>query len=149
MLVEDERSARDLFKDLIGSGLEAPRKARHRARRSAFLRNATPVIVLADADLDAAAEKLAANAFSFAGQSCISVQRIYTRNGCTTISSRGFLPKVEGLVLGDPADEDTDVGPVIDDESRERILSWIEEARWWRRDPCRRRPGRPSSSSRP
>ena len=39
------------------------------------------------------------------------------------------MPKVEELVVGDPAEEETDVGPVIDDDARERILSWIEEAR--------------------
>jgi acyl-CoA reductase-like NAD-dependent aldehyde dehydrogenase len=40
-----------------------------------------------------------------------------------------FVPRVEDLVVGDPAEEDTDVGPVIDDDAHERILSWIEEAR--------------------
>ena len=55
-------------------------KLRERAPRKRVnleLGNATPVIVAADADLDDAAARLAANAFSFAGQSCISVQRIY------------------------------------------------------------------------
>ena len=57
-------------------------KLRERAARKKValeLGNATPVIVEADADLDEAASKLAANAFSFAGQSCISVQRIYVQ----------------------------------------------------------------------
>jgi acyl-CoA reductase-like NAD-dependent aldehyde dehydrogenase len=40
-----------------------------------------------------------------------------------------FLPGVEALVVGDPADEDTDVGPVIDEGAKERILEWIGEAR--------------------
>src|SRR5207302_5789775 len=76
-----------------------------------------------------AASKLAANAFAFAGQSCISVQRIYVaRSGYHGFLER-FVPKVEALRLGDPADEETDVGPVIDGEARERILQWIEEAR--------------------
>jgi acyl-CoA reductase-like NAD-dependent aldehyde dehydrogenase len=39
-----------------------------------------------------------------------------------------FVPKVEALKLGDPADEETDVGPVIDDDARKRILTWIEES---------------------
>jgi acyl-CoA reductase-like NAD-dependent aldehyde dehydrogenase len=89
------------------------------------LGNATPVIVAADADVAAAAAKLAQNAFSFAGQSCISVQRIYVERGAYDLFLREFLPLVETLKLGDPADEETDVGPVIDEDARDRILDWI------------------------
>ena len=103
--------------------------ARPRKKVLLELGNATPVIVHGDADLDEAAEKLAANAFSFAGQSCISVQRIYIQKWVYDDFVARFLAKVGELVVGDPADEATDVGPVIDDDSRERILSWIEEAR--------------------
>ena len=70
------------------------------------LGNATPVIVHGDADLDEAAAKLAANAFSFAGQSCISVQRIYVQKWVYDEFVARFVPQVEQLVLGDPADED-------------------------------------------
>jgi acyl-CoA reductase-like NAD-dependent aldehyde dehydrogenase len=93
------------------------------------LGNATPVIVERDADVDEAATKLAANAFAFAGQSCISVQRIYVHRLVRDQFIASFLPRVEALVTGDPADEDTDLGTVIDDNARERILEWIEEAR--------------------
>src|SRR5204862_6100755 len=82
----------------------------------------------ADADLDLAATKLAANAFSFAGQSCISVQRIYVERPALDGFLERFLPKVEALVVGDPADEATDVGPVIDEDARTRIAAWVEEA---------------------
>src|SRR5207302_957866 len=74
-------------------------------------------------------EKLAQNAFSFAGQSCISVQRIYVQRWVHDAFLERFLPKVEALVLGDPADEETDGGPVVDADARERILDWIGEAR--------------------
>src|ERR671939_199186 len=74
------------------------------------LGNATPVIVAADADLEAAATAVAANGFSFAGQSCISVQRIYVERGAYDGFLGRFVPQVEALKLGDPADEDTDVG---------------------------------------
>ncbi len=100
-----------------------------RKKVSLELGNATPVIVEADADLDEAAAKLAANGFSFAGQSCISVQRIYVQRSVYEAFLERFLPRVETLVVGDPADEATDVGPVIDEAARERILAWIEEAR--------------------
>ena len=128
VLVEDERVRAITF---TGSG-EVGWKLRERAARKRVnleLGNATPVVVAADADLDEAATKLAANAFSFAGQSCISVQRIYVERAAYDAFLERLLPRVEALKLGDPADEDTDVGPVIDEDARERILAWIEEAR--------------------
>ncbi|MEK6273785.1 MAG: aldehyde dehydrogenase family protein [Actinomycetota bacterium] len=128
VLVEDERVRAITFTGSSGVGWKLRERA---ARKKVLLElgNATPVIVHGDADLDEAANKLASNAFSFAGQSCISVQRIYIQKWVYDDFVARFLAKVEGLVLGDPAEESTDVGPVIDDESRERILSWIEEAR--------------------
>jgi len=87
------------------------------------------VIVAADADLDGAAKTLAANSFAFAGQSCISVQRIYVERPAYETFLERFLPGVEALTVGDPGDEETDVGPVIDEDAKERILAWIEEAR--------------------
>jgi acyl-CoA reductase-like NAD-dependent aldehyde dehydrogenase len=93
------------------------------------LGSSTPVLVEADADLDDAATRLAANAFSFAGQSCISVQRIYVHEDAYDELLSRFLARVEALRVGDPADEETDVGPLIDRESRDRVLAWIEEAR--------------------
>jgi acyl-CoA reductase-like NAD-dependent aldehyde dehydrogenase len=128
VLVEDERVRAITFTGSSDVGWKLRERA---ARKKVLLElgNATPVIVHGDADLDEAAEKLAANAFSFAGQSCISVQRIYVQKWVYDDFVARFLAKVEELVVGDPADEATDVGPVIDDDSRERILSWIEEAR--------------------
>ena len=128
VLVEDERVRAITFTGSsdVGWGL------RERATRKKVLLelgNTTPVIVQADAEVEEAASKLAANAFSFAGQSCISVQRIYVQQPVYDDFVAQFVPKVEELVVGDPGDAETDVGPVIDDEARERILSWIDEAR--------------------
>jgi acyl-CoA reductase-like NAD-dependent aldehyde dehydrogenase len=128
VLVTDERVRLISFTGSVpvGWGIRerAPKK-----RVTLELGNSTPVIVAADANLDQAAEKLAANAFSFAGQSCISVQRIYVAREAHDAFLERFLPRVEALKLGDPADEATDVGPVIDEDARERILEWIDEAR--------------------
>ncbi|HEY7207881.1 MAG TPA: aldehyde dehydrogenase family protein [Gaiellaceae bacterium] len=126
VLVEDERVKLITFTGSgpVGWGIQerAPKK-----RVKLELGNSTPVLVAADADLDRAAEKLAANAFSFAGQSCISVQRIYVDRSARDGFLERFLPKVEALKVGDPGDEDTDVGPVIDSGARERILEWVAE----------------------
>jgi acyl-CoA reductase-like NAD-dependent aldehyde dehydrogenase len=92
------------------------------------LGNSTPVIVEADADLEAAAAKLAASGFTHAGQSCISVQRVYVQRGALDRFRDLFVAAVGGLKVGDPMDADTDVGPVIDAENRDRIAGWIDEA---------------------
>jgi acyl-CoA reductase-like NAD-dependent aldehyde dehydrogenase len=127
VLVEDERVRMITFTGSSGVGWGiAERAARKRVRLE--LGNSTPVVVAADADLDLAATKVAANAFSFAGQSCISVQRIYVERPALDGFLDRLLPKVEALVVGDPADETTDVGPVIDADARTRIAEWVEEA---------------------
>jgi acyl-CoA reductase-like NAD-dependent aldehyde dehydrogenase len=128
VLVEDERVRAITF---TGSGAVGWKLAERAPRKRVKLElgNATPVLVQADADIDDAASKLAANAFSFAGQSCISVQRIYVERDAYDDLLARFLPRVEALVVGDPADEATDVGPLIDEDARDRVLAWIEEAR--------------------
>ncbi len=128
VLVEDERVRLITF---TGSGAVGW-KLRERAPRKKVgleLGNATPVIVEPDADVDDAAARCAANAFSFAGQSCISVQRIFVHEGVYEDFKARFLPRVEALVVGDPGEEDTDVGPLISADERDRVLSWIEQAR--------------------
>jgi acyl-CoA reductase-like NAD-dependent aldehyde dehydrogenase len=128
VLVEDERIKAITFTGSGGVGWKLKERA-PKKKVNLELGNATPVIVAADADLDAAAKALAASSFSFAGQSCISVQRIYVERAVHDEFLQRFLPGVEALNVGDPSDEETDVGPVIDEDAKERILEWIEEAR--------------------
>jgi acyl-CoA reductase-like NAD-dependent aldehyde dehydrogenase len=128
LLVEDERVRMISFTGSAPVGW-ALRERAPRKKVSLELGNATPVIVAADADVADAASRLAANAFSFAGQSCISVQRIYVARDVHDSFLEQFLPIVESLKVGDPAEEDTDVGPLIAESERERVLSWIGEAR--------------------
>jgi acyl-CoA reductase-like NAD-dependent aldehyde dehydrogenase len=128
VLLDDERVKAISFtgSGAVGWGLKerAPRK-----KVNLELGNATPLLVAADADLDAAAAATAANGFSFAGQSCISIQRVYVERAAYDAFLERLLPRVAELRIGDPADEETDVGPVIDEDAKERILNWIEEAR--------------------
>jgi acyl-CoA reductase-like NAD-dependent aldehyde dehydrogenase len=128
VLVEDERVKMLTFtgSSSVGWGLRerAPRK-----KVSLELGNATPVIVDETADLDDVTSRVATHGYSFAGQSCISIQRVYVQRAVYDEFLAKLTPKVEALSLGDPADEETDVGPVIDEDARERIAEWIEEAR--------------------
>jgi acyl-CoA reductase-like NAD-dependent aldehyde dehydrogenase len=127
-IVEDERVKAITFTGSSGVGWGLKERAAKK-KVSLELGNATPMIIAADADIDAAAKAMAAHAFSFAGQSCISVQRIYLERPVYDTFLERFLPRVEALKVGDPADEETDVGPVIDEDAQERIVAWIEEAR--------------------
>jgi acyl-CoA reductase-like NAD-dependent aldehyde dehydrogenase len=124
-IVADERVKLITFTGSGGVGWGLAERA-HTKRVSLELGNATPAIVCADAPADTAA-KLAANAFSFAGQSCISVQRIYVLADRYDAFVAEFVPLVEALQVGDPADDATDVGPVISESEHERILAWITE----------------------
>ena len=128
VLVEDDRVKVLTFTGSSGVGWKLAERA-PRKRVTLELGNSTPVIVGADADIGAAATAMATHGFSFAGQSCISVQRIYVQDEIYEDFVAEFVPKVQALTVGDPADEETDVGPVIDEDARERILEWIDEAR--------------------
>ena len=79
-------------------------------------------------DLDEASLRTALGAFSFAGQSCIGVQRVFVQRNIY----QSFLWKVvdhaKKLVLGNPADEATDIGPMIRLSDAERVEAWIKEA---------------------
>jgi acyl-CoA reductase-like NAD-dependent aldehyde dehydrogenase len=127
VLVADERVKLISFTGSAEVGWKLAERAA-RKRVTLELGNSTPVIVDETADIEDAAAKLAANAFSFAGQSCISVQRIYVERNVRDAFLAAYLPRVEALKLGDPADEETDLGPVIDEEARGRILAWIDES---------------------
>lgn len=92
------------------------------------LGNATPAIVCADADLAHAAARVAATGFAYSGQSCVSVQRVLVQRAAYDEFARLLLDQVSDLRAGDPADESTTVGPVIDSGAHDRILEWIDEA---------------------
>lgn len=88
------------------------------------------VILESDADLEAAVPRLVTGAFAYAGQICISVQRIYAHEALYDRFVRDFVAATERLaVVGDPAREDVMVGPLIRTRDADRVESWIEEAR--------------------
>ncbi len=86
------------------------------------------VIVDQDADLDLAVERSVMGSFAYAGQICISVQRIYLHKKIYEGFKKDFLEKTSKLKLGDPLDKTTDVGPMITEEDAIRTESWVNEA---------------------
>ncbi len=87
-----------------------------------------PLIVNEDGDWETAADKAQIHAFSHAGQSCISIQRILLHEAIADDFTSRFVAKVEGLTVGDPLDSNTDVGPLISSGDRDRVKEWIDEA---------------------
>jgi acyl-CoA reductase-like NAD-dependent aldehyde dehydrogenase len=87
-----------------------------------------PLIVDADGDWEAAADKAQLHAFSHAGQSCISIQRILVHEDVAEQFTARLKQNVEGLRVGDPLDPETDVGPLITPDDRDRVKAWVDEA---------------------
>jgi glyceraldehyde-3-phosphate dehydrogenase (NADP+) len=86
------------------------------------------VIIHNDADIEYAAERCVAGAFGYAGQTCISVQRILVQQSVYGKFTDLFLAGVKSLQTGDPLDESTDVGPLIRETDAQRAADWIHEA---------------------
>jgi acyl-CoA reductase-like NAD-dependent aldehyde dehydrogenase len=109
----------------VGWGIKAraPRK-----KVGLELGNNAPLIIEPSADVDAVAKKVSVAGFSHAGQSCISTQRILVHEAVKDAFLDALVPLVEGLVVGDPMDEKTDVSALISTKERERVSSWIDEA---------------------
>ena len=83
-----------------------------------------------DADLDEAVNKLVIGAFAYAGQICISVQRIFVFDDIADVFIERYVEATRAVAkTGDPADPEVVNGPMIDPWNRDRILEWIEEAR--------------------
>jgi acyl-CoA reductase-like NAD-dependent aldehyde dehydrogenase len=110
----------------VGWGIRsrAPRK-----RVGLELGNNAPCIIEADGDWKAAAAKIKMAGFSHAGQSCISTQRVLVHRSIADEFTAALVAHVNTLVVGDPMDEATDVSALISRGERDRVASWVEEAR--------------------
>jgi glyceraldehyde-3-phosphate dehydrogenase (NADP+) len=86
------------------------------------------VIVDESADLPFAVSRVATGGFAFAGQSCISVQRVYVHHRVFDEFADRLVTAVQALKVGDPMDPGTDIGPMIDEGEAERIDEWVREA---------------------
>lgn len=88
----------------------------------------SPVIVLNDADREEAVKACVSGAFSAAGQNCIGVQRIYVEEQQYGAFLDEFAAASAALHVGDKMEEETDVGPMIQEKEALRVESWVEEA---------------------
>jgi acyl-CoA reductase-like NAD-dependent aldehyde dehydrogenase len=127
-LVEDDRIKLLTFTGSPAVGWGLKNKA-GRKRVTLELGGNAAVIVNADADVDYAAERIAWGGFSNAGQTCISVQRVFVHEAIYDRFAQELIRRVEALKVGDPLDPDVDVGPVIDAGNADRIEEWLDEAK--------------------
>ncbi|TET22864.1 MAG: aldehyde dehydrogenase family protein [Candidatus Stahlbacteria bacterium] len=87
------------------------------------------VVILEDGDLERAAKRIRIGGYSLAGQVCISTQRVYVEEEVYQPFLDLLVSEVSTLKTGDPLDESTELGPMIEKKEVDRILSWIDEAK--------------------
>ncbi len=109
----------------VGWGIRA---SAARKKVSLELGNNAPIIVEPDGDWETAATSIAAAGYSHAGQSCISVQRVFVHEAIAEAFTARLVDAVQGLKVGDPLDDATQVSSLIDTANRDRVAAWITEA---------------------
>ncbi len=109
----------------VGWGIRAKAAEKHVGLE---LGNNAPVIIEPSGDWETAATKISVAGFSHAGQSCISTQRVYVHRSIAEPFTAALVAKVEGLVVGDPLDEATDVSALISQKETARVHGWVDDA---------------------
>src|SRR5579864_1152069 len=127
LLVTDERLKLISFTGSATVGWDIKRRA-GKKKVALELGGNAGVIVHSDADLTYAAERCVTGGFAYAGQSCISVQRILVERSVLEKFRDLFVAGVKKLKTGDPLEESTDVGPLIRESDAIRASDWIQEA---------------------
>jgi len=126
-LIDDPRVRMISFTGSARAGWAIRRRA-HTKRVTLELGGNAAVIIEPDADLDHAVRRCVAGGYLYAGQSCISTQRILVHQSLYSGFTERFVAAVGTLRTGDPMLATTDVGPMIDQASAERAAEWIAEA---------------------
>jgi acyl-CoA reductase-like NAD-dependent aldehyde dehydrogenase len=127
--VSDERLALLSFTgaSAVGWGLRA-----RAGRKKVVLELGGNAACIVDEDqgarLDHVADRIVFGGFALAGQSCISVQRVLVHQSLLGALREKLVARVSALVLGDPMDEATTLGPMIDEAAAARVADWIAEA---------------------
>jgi len=127
LLVSDDRIKMISFTGSAAVGWEIKK---HAGKKKVILElgGNAGVIVHSDADVNYAAERCVVGGFSYAGQTCISVQRIFVEQSVYGKFIDALLAGVDKLKTGDPLDETTDVGPLIRESDAIRAADWVQEA---------------------
>ena len=87
-----------------------------------------PVFVLPDADIERAAAECVSGAFWAAGQNCIGVQRVFCHESVLADFRSRLVERTKAMMLGDPDDPKTDMGPMVSEEAARRTETWVNNA---------------------
>jgi len=126
-IVEHELTKALSFTGSAGVGWDIRSRVPHKKVNLELGSNA-PLIVHSDGDWEAAADKAQIHAFSHAGQSCISIQRILLQEDIAEAFTARLVANLAKLTVGNPFDSETDVGPLITPDDRDRVKAWVDEA---------------------
>ena len=127
-LIEDERVKMVSFTGSDAVGWDLKKRAANK-KVALELGGDAAVIIEPDADLDVAAKKCVPASFSYSGQSCISIQRLFVHERVREAFTEKFLKHTKALKTGEPLQKDTEFSCMIDEENAKRIEEWVEEAR--------------------
>ncbi len=127
LLVTDERIKLISFTGSVPVGWDIKRRA-GKKKVALELGGNAGVIVHSDADISYAAERCVTGGFGYAGQTCISVQRILVEHSVYGKFLDLFVEGAKQLRTGDPMEESTDVGPLIRESDAIRVTHWVEES---------------------
>ncbi len=127
VLLNDERVKMLTFTGSPEIGWELKKKA-HKKKVTLELGGNAAVIVEPDANLDFALPRIILGAFSYSGQICISIQRIFLHQQIYDRFMADFADATKKLKMGDPLEEDTDIGPMINIGAAEQAEEWLTEA---------------------
>lgn len=126
-LISDERVKKITFTGSSEVGRLIKSKAGLR-KTTMELGSNSALIVEPDVPLDKIIPRCVEGAFAYAGQVCISLQRIFVHESIYSEFSERFIERTQQLNVGDPLDENTDLSAMINSREADRIESWIREA---------------------
>lgn len=127
-LARDDRVRMVTLTGSVAAGLAVTREAGIK-KIALELGSSAANVVCADADIPAAAKSLATSAFLSSGQACIAAQRLIVHESVVDEFLEHFVPLAEAMVIGDPEDPATELGPMISPADVDRVMGWIDEAR--------------------
>ena len=127
ILLSDDRIKKVTFTGSPDIGWELKKKA-YKKKVTLELGGNAAVVLEPDANLDFAIPRTVLGAYSYAGQICISIQRIFLHEKIYDRFMGDFVEATKKLKLGDPLEEDTDIGPMINLGAAEQTEEWVNEA---------------------